>query len=237
MSPLIRLEGLTKTYVNGEVETPILHGIDLEIPHGAFVSLMGPSGSGKSTLMHILGFLDRLSEGDYWFNGTSVRETSSDQLAQLRSRHIGFVFQAFNLLPGTTVLQNVMLPMMYSDAPPSTRLTKAKEAIASVGLTHRENHLSGQLSGGERQRVAIARALINDPELILADEPTGNLDTKSGSDVLQILQDLHAAGRTIVMVTHELEAAEYAERIVRLRDGRIESDSREHTRRNGAYHK
>lgn len=238
MNPLIAIQHLTKTYKTGDQETPVLHGIDLSIQAGEFVALMGPSGSGKSTLMHILGFLDQLSDGDYAFNGRSVAGLTSDELAELRGQHVGFVFQAFNLLPNTSVLQNVMLPMTYTNVSGKERLSKAKEVIASVGLTHRENHTSGQLSGGERQRVAIARALINNPELILADEPTGNLDTKSGADVLKLLQDLHADGHTIVMVTHELEAAEHAQRIVRMRDGVIQSDDKSHTRREGVgYHK
>ena len=237
MESLIQLQQLTKAYKTGEQETPVLHGIDLSVFPGEFVALMGPSGSGKSTLMHILGFLHQLSSGTYLFKGQSVAGLSSDALAELRSRHVGFVFQSFNLLPNTDVLQNVMLPMTYANVPMKDRLSRAKKTIADVGLSHREEHTSGQLSGGERQRVAIARALINDPELIFADEPTGNLDTKSGSDVLNLLQDLHKEGHTIIMVTHELEAAEHAERIVRLRDGLVESDTNHHTRRRRTYQK
>ena len=237
MNPLIQTTNLKKAYRTGDQETPVLHGVDLSINSGEFVALMGPSGSGKSTLMHILGFLDTLTGGNYTFKGEDVSGLDENALAKLRSKHVGFVFQSFNLLSNTSVLENVMLPMVYADTPAKERVRKAKEAIAAVSLTHREEHLSNQLSGGERQRVAIARALVNDPELILADEPTGNLDTKSGTAILEILQNLHTSGRTVVMVTHESEAAEYAERIVKMRDGLIESDTNKDTRRIGSYNK
>ncbi|MDA1038614.1 MAG: ABC transporter ATP-binding protein, partial [bacterium] len=204
---------------------------------GEFVALMGPSGSGKSTLMNIVGFLDHLTSGEYHFEDHNASNLDSDQLANLRSNHVGFIFQTFNLLSNTSVIDNVILPMVYSDIPVRERYARAIKAIESVKLDHRIDFLSNQLSGGERQRVAIARALVNDPKLILADEPTGNLDTKSGAAVLEILQNLHESGRTIVMVTHESEAAEYADRIVHMRDGFIQKDSNNHTRRRGSYNK
>ena len=237
MEPLIKINELKKSYWNDEHETPVLHGVSLDINPGEFVALMGPSGSGKSTLMHIIGFLDGLSEGQYIFKDEDVSSLDDLALSKLRSSNVGFVFQAFNLLPNTSVLHNVMLPMVYSKTSANERISKAKKAIKAVGLDHREEHLSNQLSGGEKQRVAIARALVNNPEVILADEPTGNLDTKSGTAILEILKELNKSGRTIIMVTHEEEAAEYAERIVKLRDGLMVSDSNGHTQRTGEYKK
>ncbi|MFA6522460.1 MAG: ABC transporter ATP-binding protein [Patescibacteria group bacterium] len=235
---MFTLKNLTKTYKSGEVETPVLRGIDLSVEKGEFIALMGPSGSGKSTLMHILGFLDRITDGVYLFNGKDVQKMTDDELAGERSREVGFVFQAFNLLAKSTVIENVMLPMMYAKIPPAEREERAMEALRSVGIDHRAHYLSNTISGGEKQRVAIARALVNKPSVIFADEPTGNLDTKSGEAVLGIFQDLHEKfGTTIVMVTHELEAAEFADRIVRIRDGKIESDSRDHVKRTGGYYK
>ncbi len=230
--PLIRIQNLTKSYENDGVATPVLHGIDFDIPEGQFISIMGPSGSGKSTLMQILGFLDVLSTGKYLFEGRDVSSLSEDELAQARGEKVGFIFQAFNLLPKTSVLENVKLPLLYSDVPLSKRDEMAKEAIEIVGLGHRIHNLSNQLSGGERQRVAIARALIRKPPVIFADEPTGNLDSKSGSQVMKILQDLNIKhGHTIILVTHETYTSEHAERIIRLKDGLILSDEMVKNRR------
>lgn len=237
MTPIIHLADVVKEYVNGDVVTPALRGVSLDIMAGEYVALMGPSGSGKSTLMHIMGFLDHASRGAYLFEGGDVSVLDDDALAGMRRDRVGFVFQAFNLLPKTSVIENVSLPMIYAGIANGERKRKAMEAIEEVGLGHRVHHLSSQLSGGEKQRVAIARAIVNDPAVIFADEPTGNLDTKSGTDVLNLLSALNDKGRTIVMVTHETEAAEHAKRIVRLRDGQLVSDSVTHERRNGGYNK
>lgn len=223
--PIVQVQGLKKAYENDGVKTEVLHGIDFEIPEGQFVSIMGPSGSGKSTLMHILGFLDVLSEGKYLFEGRDVSKLTEDELAIARGEKVGFIFQAFNLLPKTSVLENVKLPLLYSNVPVSKRDTLAKEAIEIVGLGHRMYNLSNQLSGGERQRVAIARALIRKPPVIFADEPTGNLDSKSGAQVMKILQTLNIEQKhTIILVTHETYTSEHAERIIRIKDGLIDSD-------------
>ncbi|HLD17489.1 MAG TPA: ABC transporter ATP-binding protein [Patescibacteria group bacterium] len=234
---LMELRGVSKTYVNDGVETPVLHDVTFSMQGGEFVALMGPSGSGKSTLMHLLGFLDRITGGAYLFRGKDVSGLSDDALAAMRRREVGFVFQAFHLLPKSTVLDNVMLPMVYADVPRIERRTRAQKALEAVGLSHRTDHLSNQLSGGERQRVAIARALVNDPSVVFADEPTGNLDSKSGTAVLNLLQSLNAAGRTIIMVTHETEAAEYAGRVIRIRDGAVVSDTVNANQRTGTYEK
>lgn len=224
MSKLIEVKNLKKQYQNDDVITKILHGITFDIEKGEFVSIMGPSGSGKSTLMHILGFLDTLSEGSFFFEGNDVGTLSGDQLAYMRGRKIGFVFQAFNLLNRSTTLENVMLPLLYTDVPKKERVRRATELLEQVGLGHRLNYTPGKLSGGEKQRVAIARALVNNPEVIFADEPTGNLDSKSGQQVMKILQELNDAGHSIILVTHEKYTAEHAKRIIRLKDGLIESD-------------
>lgn len=221
----IRVERLKKAYFNEGVPTHVLHGLSFEIPKGEFVAIMGPSGSGKSTLMHILGFLDILTEGKYFFEGKDVSQLSDDDLAAFRGEKVGFIFQSFNLLPKTSVLENVKLPLLYSDVPMRERERMAKEAIAIVGLQHRVNNLSNQLSGGERQRVAIARALVRKPSVIFADEPTGNLDSKNGQAVMDTLLELNIKqGHTIILVTHETDTAAYAERILTLRDGLLVGD-------------
>ena len=231
-APLIKLNGLNKSYFNEEIETKVLFDIDLEIKKGEFLAIMGPSGSGKSTLMHILGFLDHFTSGDFLFNGERAAAMEDDDLAKIRATRVSFVFQAFNLLPRTSVLQNVMLPLLYHpDIPVAERKERALKAIEVVGLSDRANYLSNQLSGGQKQRVAIARALVTDPEVIFADEPTGNLDSTSGKQVMEALQTLHEDGHTIILVTHETATAEHAERIIRLFDGKIEEDTTDFKRR------
>jgi putative ABC transport system ATP-binding protein len=223
--PIIRVDNLKKSYLNDGVESPVLHGISFEVPKGQFLAIMGPSGSGKSTLMHILGFLDAPTSGKYFFDGKDVSKLEDDDLARMRGENVGFIFQAFNLLPKTSVLENVMLPLLYSNISRGERKAMAMEAINAVGLTHRTENLSNQLSGGERQRVAIARALIRKPAVIFADEPTGNLDSKSGAQVMKLLQDLNLQhGHTIVLVTHETYTSEHAERILRIKDGLLSAD-------------
>jgi putative ABC transport system ATP-binding protein len=221
---LIHVENLKKDYLNDGVATPVLHGIDFTMEKGEFVAIMGPSGSGKSTLMHILSFLDRPTSGLYEFEGADTKNFGKDYLAKLRNERIGFVFQSFNLLPRTTVLDNVKLPLLYSDKKNQDDL--AKQAIAAVGISHRADYYTNQISGGEKQRVAIARALVCDPAVIFADEPTGNLDSKSGNAVLEILQKLNDEGRSIILVTHELDTAYHAKRIIRIKDGRIIADEK-----------
>jgi putative ABC transport system ATP-binding protein len=234
---LIQLKDVKRHYVNGDVVTRALRGVTFDIEEGEFVAIMGPSGSGKSTMMHIIGFLDQLTGGTYHFDGTDVGLLSDDELAIMRRSKVGFVFQAFNLLQKSTVLSNVMLPVVYSGVPKKERVERAMSAIKAVSMEHRAGHYSNQLSGGEKQRVAIARALVNDPSVIFADEPTGNLDTKTGEQVLELLTKLNEEGHTIVMVTHEEEAAEYASRIIRLRDGLLESDTKNGSRRRNGYNK
>ncbi|NQV90034.1 ABC transporter ATP-binding protein [Candidatus Uhrbacteria bacterium] len=235
--PIIQCENLTRDYVNGDVVTRALRGVTFEIQTGEFVAIMGPSGSGKSTLMHVLGFLDAFTEGSYLFEGEDVRGFSEDELAKFRQDRVGFIFQAFNLLSKSTVYQNIMLPLVYGTLSIEERKKRTLNAIKEVSMEHRQNHFSNQLSGGEKQRVAIARALANEPSVIFADEPTGNLDTKTGGQILDLLAALHDQGHTIVMVTHEQEAAEYASRIIGMRDGLIESDSANGHRRRGGYSK
>ncbi len=222
---IIKTVNLKKEYVDeGGEATPVLYGIDFTVDKGEFVAIMGPSGSGKSTLMHILGFLDRPTSGLYEFEGQDTKDFDKDYLAKLRNERIGFVFQSFNLLARTTVLDNVKLPLMYSDKLNHDDL--AKKALADVGLSHRLDHYTNQISGGEKQRVAIARALVCEPAVIFADEPTGNLDSKSGNAVLSILQELNDKGNTIILVTHEMDTANHAKRIVRVKDGKIISDEK-----------
>ena len=225
---VIDIQGITKTYVNGKLSVPVLHGIDLQVNKGEFVSIMGPSGSGKSTFMNILGCLDRPTTGSYRLNGDEVATLSDDELAFVRNKQIGFVFQSFNLLTKLTAVENVALPMIYAGMDKKTRNERAAALLASVGLGDRMDHLPSELSGGQRQRVAIARALANNPAIIMADEPTGNLDSKSTIDVMNIFRGLYDEGRTILLVTHEPEIATYASRNVVLRDGLIVEDSQNH---------
>ncbi len=231
MSSLIQTINLSKSYFNDEVETPVLFDINVTIEKGEFVAIMGPSGSGKSTLMHILGFLDMQTGGQYLFQGEPTINMNDDALARIRATRVSFVFQAFNLLPRTTVLQNVLLPLLYHPTiPESQRLERALKAVEAVGLTDRKDYLSSQLSGGQKQRVAIARSLVTDPDVIFADEPTGNLDSASGIAVMQALQKLNEDGHTIILVTHESATAAHARRIIRIKDGRIESDKKDFAR-------
>ena len=232
MTPLIHTQNLKKSYFSsGGFETAVLFDIDLTIESGEFIAIMGPSGSGKSTLMHILGFLDVPTGGTYTYKGRRMSDMDEDELAQIRATEVSFVFQSFNLLARTTMLDNVMLPLLYHPTiPASERIERAETAIDSVGLSHRKGYFTNQLSGGELQRTAIARALVTDPEIIFADEPTGNLDSASGKQVMSILQRLHAEGRNVILVTHERKTAEHAERILHILDGKIDSDTRDFTR-------
>jgi putative ABC transport system ATP-binding protein len=233
MSLIIEVENLEKTYGEGETETRALCGVSFKVEAGEFVAVMGPSGSGKSTLLHILGFLDRQTKGSYLFDDKELSEYKDNEVAKVRNEKMGFVFQSFNLLARTTVLENVKLPLLYSSTPQSKWNSLAKKAIEQVGLSHRISHLTSQLSGGEKQRVAIARALINEPKIIFADEPTGNLDSKSGSGVMEIIEKLNNQGHTIILITHETYTAQYAQRIITLKDGEIESDRKVEQRRRG----
>ena len=221
---VITLERITKTYVNGKLTVPVLHGIDLSIYEGEFTSIMGPSGSGKSTFMNILGCLDRPTSGSYRLDGEEVAHLGDDELAYVRNKRIGFVFQSFNLLPKLTALDNVALPMVYAGVSKVERKARASQLLTDLGLGTRLNHMPAELSGGQRQRVAIARALANDPAIIMADEPTGNLDSKASLDVMHIFTELYQEGRTIILVTHEPDIAEYAGRNVVLKDGLIVED-------------
>jgi len=223
---LIELKQIKKIYSTGEIQVAALVGVDLLVDEGEFVAIMGPSGSGKSTMMNILGCLDRPTEGSYMLDGIDVSKASSNELAEVRNHKIGFIFQGFNLLARTTAIENVELPMLYAGVQAKERHKRAVEALVSVGLENRIHHRPKELSGGQQQRVAIARALVTQPAIILADEPTGNLDTKSSIEVMAIFQDLHEKGNTIVLVTHELDIAEHARRRVLFRDGRIEKDEK-----------
>lgn len=230
---MIEIKNITKTYVTGDVETPVLKGISFTIKDGEFVAIMGPSGSGKSTLMHILGALDSPTGGQYFLDGQDVSKLSDDELADIRRTKIGFVFQAFNLLPRATVFRNVMLPLIYAEVPVKEREEKTRKALFAAGLPEdRWYHHSNQISGGQMQRVAIARSLVNNPSLILADEPTGNLDTKTGEVVMGTFQQLNEKqGHTIVLITHELNVAEHANRIIHLLDGVILEDKKNGNRK------
>lgn len=221
---MIEVKDLRKEYCDGDVKTIALDGVSFNIKEGEFVAIMGPSGSGKSTLMHIIGFLDRPSSGTFKFKDQNVEELNDDQLAYIRNEKIGFVFQFFNLLPRTTVFDNVKLPLIYTKISEEEKKERILKAIEAVGLTHRIKHYSNQLSGGEQQRVAIARAIVNNPAVIFADEPTGNLDSKSGQQIMEILQNLNDSGRTIILVTHELYTSEMAKRLIRIKDGQIVGD-------------
>lgn len=223
-TPLISLEDIGKTYIIGAEQIHALRSVSLKIYKGEFVALMGPSGSGKSTLMNILGCLDTPSRGTYILNGTNVSNLSDNQLAEIRNKEIGFVFQTFNLLPRSTALDNVSLPLVYAGLNKEEREKQALKALDNVGLGNRVKHKPNELSGGQRQRVAVARALVNNPSIILADEPTGNLDTKTSIEIMGLLEDIHAKGNTIILVTHEEDIAQHAHRIVRMRDGAVESD-------------
>jgi ABC-type antimicrobial peptide transport system, ATPase component len=225
MQPLIVLENVTKVYRTEGEEVHALRGISLVVQPNEYVAIMGPSGSGKSTLMHILGCLDTPTSGRYLLNGRDVSQLDDDELAYIRNRQIGFVFQTFNLLPRATALKNVELPLIYAGAPAAERRERARRALEAVGLGDRLHHRPNELSGGQRQRVAIARALVVNPALILADEPTGNLDSASGAEIMRLFTQLWQLGNTIILVTHEDYIARYARRIIRIRDGRIESDT------------
>jgi putative ABC transport system ATP-binding protein len=224
-NPLIKITNIKRDFPLGNEIVYVLKGINLEINKGEYVALMGPSGSGKSTLMNILGCLDTPTSGTYILNGKHVSEMQDDELAGIRNKEIGFVFQTFNLMPRTTALDNVALPMVYAGYSKSERVERATEVLTQVGLQDRMDHKPNQLSGGQRQRVAVARALVNKPSIILADEPTGNLDSKTSVEIMNLFNEIHANGNTVILVTHEEDIAEYAHRIIRLRDGLIESDT------------
>jgi len=223
---VIRTENLWKTYVMGGVQLHALHGVSFEIQRNDYVAIMGPSGSGKSTLMNLIGCLDSPTRGQYWLNGQLVSELDDDRLAHIRNKEIGFVFQTFNLLARATALHNVELPLIYSGVSKRERTERAKKALAMVELSDRMEHRPNELSGGQRQRVAIARALVNTPSIILADEPTGNLDSATGDEILRLFERLHSEGNTIILVTHDRDVASYAHRVISIRDGRIASDER-----------
>ncbi|MES2748542.1 MAG: ABC transporter ATP-binding protein [Bacteroidota bacterium] len=224
-NPLINITNIKRDFVLGSEIINVLKGIDLQINKGEYVALMGPSGSGKSTLMNLLGCLDTPTSGTYILNGKDVSQMHDDDLAEIRNKEIGFVFQTFNLLPRTTALDNVALPMVYAGYSKSERNVRATEVLAQVNLADRMDHQPNQLSGGQRQRVAIARALVNNPSIILADEPTGNLDSKTSVEIMGLFNDIHKNGNTVILVTHEEDIAQYAHRVIRLRDGMIESDT------------
>jgi len=231
---LIEAKKLQKTYENEDVKTLALKEASFTIDKGEFVAIMGPSGSGKSTLMHIIGFLTKPTGGQYIFKGQNIEKLTDDEMADIRNKEIGFVFQAFNLLPRTSVFENIKLPLIYSKQPVSKHNALASIAIKEVSLEHRQDYLSNQLSGGEKQRVAIARALVNDPDIILADEPTGNLDSKTGGQIMHLLQELNEKGKTIIIVTHENDTAEHAKRIIKIKDGEIIADQKINQRKSAS---
>jgi putative ABC transport system ATP-binding protein len=224
MSLMIETRDLWKTYVMGEEEIHALRGVSIQIERGEYVAIMGPSGSGKSTLMNLVGCLDTPSKGSYLLNGKEVAAMNDDELARIRNEEIGFVFQTFNLLPRATALHNVELPLVYAGMPSKDRQQRAREALGKVELLDRASHRPNELSGGQRQRVAIARALVNNPSILLADEPTGNLDSKTGNEIMGVFERLHSGGNTIVLVTHEADIAAYAHRVIHIRDGQVEKD-------------
>jgi len=224
MQNIISLQAITKHYRMGQIIIKALNGIDINIQSNEYVALMGPSGSGKSTLMNMLGCLDTPTSGNYILNNQAVAQLTQDQLAEIRNREIGFVFQTFNLLPRLSALENVALPLIYSGMGKRKRNDRSKEMLSAVGLGDRTDHKPNEMSGGQRQRVAIARALVNRPSIILADEPTGNLDSKTSDEIIKIFADIHAQGNTVIMVTHEEEVAQHAHRIIRLKDGLVDSD-------------
>lgn len=234
---LLDVQNVTKTFASEGVETRALRGITFSVDKGEFIAIMGPSGSGKSTLLHILGLLDRPTDGSFIFDGRDTSKFDDDALAHFRNAQIGFVFQAFHLLARSTVLENVMLPLYYSDVPLREYESRARKAIDQVGLSERAQHEPSQLSGGERQRVAIARALVNGPSVIFADEPTGNLDSKTGKLVMDLIDNLHEEGHTVIVITHETPTANYAQRVIHLKDGLIEEDHRDGMHHREEYHK
>jgi putative ABC transport system ATP-binding protein len=226
MSLVIKIRDIKRDFPLGQEVVKVLKGIDLDIEKGEYVALMGPSGSGKSTLMNLLGCLDTPTSGSYELSGEDVSNMTQDELAEIRNKEIGFVFQTFNLLPRTTALENVALPMVYAGASKSVRTKRAQEVLTDVGLSDRMDHKPNQLSGGQRQRVAVGRALVNNPSIILADEPTGNLDSKTSLEIMTLFDEIHQKGNTVIVVTHEEEVAKHAHRIIRLRDGMVESDKK-----------
>ncbi|GAB2778952.1 ABC transporter ATP-binding protein [Salinimicrobium soli] len=227
MSSVIKIRKITRDFALGQETVKVLKGIDLDIGKGEYVAFMGPSGSGKSTLMNLLGCLDTPTSGQYILNGNDVSKMSDNELAEIRNKEIGFVFQTFNLLPRTTALDNVALPMIYAGASKAERKARAEKVLADVGLADRMDHRPNQLSGGQRQRVAVGRALVNHPSIILADEPTGNLDSKTSVEIMNLFDAIHKAGNTVILVTHEEDIARHAHRIIRLRDGMVESDEKQ----------